>query len=1090
MRRSLYSIVILTAVSCFLPRFADAKDPGPALWDLHPNGTVPDGVTRPAPARAEGDTIWYGNDDGNGYAVEGGVWDFEGDGGAGALQGWTSRDLTANLDDYFGRVSEADFSADPCNPMMNLPDSEWQIWCGIHEEDANLLDYIDGMGYGNDFCQSAFSPLFPVGDVSIEFSYFNETELDWDYTYLYILCFDGEGEPSNWGPQLVDRFTGQIGSPDTPANWSGGLTQAELPPGTEQVQFEIRFTSDGAWSDEDGLYDCACGPFAADNISLDVAGSPTHFADFEEGEDGYTFGRCEGVGAFMGLVDETTYTEWLEYLQVDCECTLSGWALEFVDESTPYTYPGHPSGQHERGISGIVDRDSRLLPPYSATLVRWDNFVYLRQTYGCFYRQGYMYYPYTTEVNPDPHWSQRLGQNTHYYTGDDPSCGLIGTNLSTLDGQAGTPLSNSWEQMRFVYDVYCSCVYFGIPSTVCNEEGNTHGSPVLDNVRVGLIGGSDDLPRISSLFVGIQYHDGYGQTTPTYLSPLDVGNSNVTYALSSTEPTSNSWHADTSGVAGAVVHEEEDRFLVEMCYRVVSKGPMQDLIPRYLEWRARLPGDPEEGFVCSLMDSVETSQGAYAHKFLSYYHEDDPAFDEGYPDRCTRQEILPDSIWTPGTQIEYYYRAYWYDGGVPPTEYYYYPSTPMEFEILPRMRRIPGDDFEIQWPAVLYVDAFNRGAEFYVAPAFDAAGLDYDKYDYLDASSCCNCPLPRSYGGTHYNPGGYGNNGLTIEQALGYRMMLLDTGSFGAGACEEEDWTFFHDWLSNTACGVLGTRRGLLFAGSGIAQILDDEAPTGQTLLQDDLGATLVHPSFRLHSGYDGWCVYLEPTAEAIYVPGLPLTVHGNGCPAQRNFDVMGLSGAEGAVGNLNYGDGGSEWPFASVVRDRVVPGETNWRSVISGFSPYQMSYEGCAGATCSGDSACVVDAGTAFLEAAVDWMTDGAEPFELWSWACGPADIDGETHLAGQVTHLFAARPNPFHRSAAIRFSLAGDTRVQLRVFDVTGRQVCELIDADLVGGQEHEVTWDGTDDGGRPVGAGLFWMQLSTANGYRSSRRLIVMR
>jgi len=414
----------------------------------------------------------------------------------------------------------------------------------------------------------------------------------------------------------------------------------------------------------------------------------------------------------------------------------------------------------------------------------------------------------------------------------------------------------------------------------------------------------------------------------------------------------------------------------------------------------------------------------------------------------------------------------------------------MEFEILPKMRRIAGDDYEIQWPAVLYVDAFNRGSEYYVMPAFEAAGLDYDKYDYLDASSCCNCPLPRSYGGTHYNPGGYGNNGLTIEQGLGYRMMFFDTGSFGSGSCEEEDWAFLSEWLRRTECGVLGTRRGLMLTGSGIGSILESDVPTGQALLQDDLGATLVDPSLRLYTGYDEWCVYLEPTAEALYVPGLPLTVYGNGCPAERNFGVLGLSGAEGAVGNLNYSDGSTEWPLASVVRDQVVPGEANWCSAIAAFSPYQMSYEGCAGEICAGDSICVVDATAAFIEATVDWMTDGAEPFELWTWACGPADVDDETHLAGPVTHLFAARPNPFHQSATIRFGLASDARVELRVFDVTGRQVRELVDADLTGGQEHELTWDGTDDGGRPVGAGLFWMQLSTSNGYVSSRRMIVMR
>jgi len=339
--------------------------------------------------RAQGDTVWFGGDDGTGYAVEGGVWDFEGDGGLGDLQGWTSIDLTANLDDYFGRVSAADFDADPCNPMMNLPDSEWQIWCGMHEAQAAELDYVTGMGYGDEFCQSAFSPLFPVGDVSIEFSYFNDTEVDWDYTFLNVLCFDSGGELVTDGEIELERLTGDIGSPDSPATWTGGISAASLPAGTESVQFEIRVKSDGAWSDEDGLYDCLCGPFAADDITVDVTGSPTHFADFEFDEGGYSFGRCEGVGVFMGLVDETTYMQWIDYFQITCPCDIRGWALEFNDEeNSPYLYPGHASGQHEQASSGIVDRGDYLPSEHNTTLVSWENLVYLRNQYGCFLRSA------------------------------------------------------------------------------------------------------------------------------------------------------------------------------------------------------------------------------------------------------------------------------------------------------------------------------------------------------------------------------------------------------------------------------------------------------------------------------------------------------------------------------------------------------------------------------------------------------------------------------------------------------------------------------------------------------------------------------
>jgi len=122
--------------------------------------------------------------------------------------------------------------------------------------------------------------------------------------------------------------------------------------------------------------------------------------------------------------------------------------------------------------------------------------------------------------------------------------------------------------------------------------------------------------------------------------------------------------------------------------------------------------------------------------------------------------------------------------------------------------------------------------------------------------------------------------------------------------------------------------------------------------------------------------------------------------------------------------------------------------------------------------------------------MTEGAEPFGLWAWECGPADVDEDTYLTGPATHLYAARPNPFHHYAAIRFSLATDAHVQLRIYDVTGRQVRELVDEELKGGEEHRVTWAGTNDAGQPMGTGIFWMQLTTDRGFESSKRMIMMR
>lgn len=1047
-----------------------------------------DPVRPPARSRTIVDTIWFGGDDGTGYAVEDGVWDFEGAGGAGDFQGWMSVDLTDNADVYLQRVSGADFATDPCNPMMGFGD--YQIWCGIHEEEANELDYVTGIGYGNEFCQRALSPVLPAGDVAVAFDYFHDAEDGFDYTYVYVRCLDGAGLPLEDGLIELDAFTGVLSSPQAPGHYAGSLPASAFPAGTDQVQLELRFESDSAFSDEDGLYDCACGAFAADNISFQ-AGAEEHFADFEAGENGYTFDKCEAAGSYLGLVDEGTYDGWLDDAGgFACQCPLSGWALETVDEAgSPYLVPGHPSGQHERLYSGIVERGGYSPETYNTTVVQWSQFSRLDQEYGTFYRVGYSYYPFTSEGNPEPHWSPRMGRRTHQYS-SYPSCDTAFTNLSTLDGEDGAPLPPNWEKLRFTYDVFCSCEAFAIPSTVCLEEGNTLGSPLLDNVRVGLTR-TPDAPEVAWDW-GHVWTDGYGQRFPTYLEPADVGNTNIVRDLSGANidpDEKNDWHGDSALIQGPYVDSETNRWLVELCFRVTRKGPRQDLIPTYLHWKARLAGDPETEYVCVLMDSLETAQGVWRNKFETYFHEEDPGFDPAYPDRCTAQEILPDSIWTPGTAIEYFYRSYWYNGGTPPSDYYEWPPGRAEFEILPRMALVPGEPYEVQWPSILYIDAFNHGAQAYIEAALTFLGLEWDRFDYLHNASGTEAPIGRSYGGTTFNPGGYGNNGLTLQQALGYRLIFLDRGTFGVGGLERKDWAFYQSWLDATECGVVDIRRGFLFTGTNIASTLHDHNPDGRDFLANTLGAVLVAGSLREYADVSDDCLALEASDPHAYETNLPIQAYGNGCPEIYDYDLLGVSGADGALGNLDYHGDGSVHSFAQVVRDRVVPNVSNWRSSIAGFSPMTMSYVGCAGEECARDSACIAQAAADFLGTTFDWMTAGADPFDAWSFECGTSDVIEETHLTGPADYLYAARPNPFRQAATIRFSLSAGGPVKLRVYDVAGRVVRTLIEENLEGGQEHSVAWDGRDDTGHPVESGVYWSQLTTGRGFASSKRMIVL-
>jgi hypothetical protein len=79
-------------------------------------------------------------------------------------------------------------------------------------------------------------------------------------------------------------------------------------------------------------------------------------------------------------------------------------------------------------------------------------------------------------------------------------------------------------------------------------------------------------------------------------------------------------------------------------------------------------------------------------------------------------------------------------------------------------------------------------------------------------------------------------------------------------------------------------------------------------------------------------------------------------------------------------------------------------------------------------------------------------------------------------VTQLAPAMPNPFRQTATISFSLAQAGPVELGVFSVDGRRVRTLVRAFREPG-EYRATWDGRDDHGNPMSAGIYYAQLKAA-------------
>ncbi len=76
-------------------------------------------------------------------------------------------------------------------------------------------------------------------------------------------------------------------------------------------------------------------------------------------------------------------------------------------------------------------------------------------------------------------------------------------------------------------------------------------------------------------------------------------------------------------------------------------------------------------------------------------------------------------------------------------------------------------------------------------------------------------------------------------------------------------------------------------------------------------------------------------------------------------------------------------------------------------------------------------------------------------------------------MVQFTGAVPNPFNPATDLKFSIPRDASVSLKLYDVSGRLVRNLVNERMSAGR-HEVRWNGRDDGGRSVASGTYFVRL----------------
>lgn len=116
----------------------------------------------------------------------------------------------------------------------------------------------------------------------------------------------------------------------------------------------------------------------------------------------------------------------------------------------------------------------------------------------------------------------------------------------------------------------------------------------------------------------------------------------------------------------------------------------------------------------------------------------------------------------------------------------------------------------------------------------------------------------------------------------------------------------------------------------------------------------------------------------------------------------------------------------------------------------------------------------------ALDNITESADT--IWSDLLvgrdgGEIETGGDDPILPTTMQLAQNYPNPFNPVTTIEFFVPATGKATVEIFNIAGREVCTLLDETVSEG-DHSVTWNGTDQRGKPVASGIYLYRLQIAS------------
>jgi hypothetical protein len=263
-------------------------------------------------------------------------------GGSPDPQGWTTHDLTIQVDTFFHVAGMAELNGGNGGTLVPLEGVQ-SLWCGLAPSgQPPACSYATLPGYGNNWRQRfELLPLPVEGDVTVSYQIRWDTEAGYDNAIV-----EYESPCAGWTGWIQAPVNGGVGFYDGKGDLVESFTIADSCL-TDTLRLRFSFESDGVSSDEDGQYQTD-GAVLIDSVVIADATGIVDFQDFEGEPPGAT---------------ETIDGRW--------RATIGGWFGDYaalhagttvLQQDTLYTNVTHLWGFFDDPVSAHYDCGGEVFP--------------------------------------------------------------------------------------------------------------------------------------------------------------------------------------------------------------------------------------------------------------------------------------------------------------------------------------------------------------------------------------------------------------------------------------------------------------------------------------------------------------------------------------------------------------------------------------------------------------------------------------------------------------------------------------------------------------------------------------------------------